>query len=132
MIPKNSDDLVTFVIEEQPSKSYALDFAAGRVRGETDGLDAIKQAIYLILNVERYENIIYSWDYGIELRELIGEPPPYALPEIKRIVAEALMQDNRIKSVDGFNFETIKGKVHATFTVHTVLGEINVETEITI
>ncbi|MFQ8776837.1 MAG: DUF2634 domain-containing protein [Roseburia sp.] len=28
----------------------------------------MKQAIYNILNTERYQYIIFSWDYGVELR----------------------------------------------------------------
>ena len=58
------------------------------------------QAVYLILNVERYAFPIYSRDYGSELSDLIGTPRDYAISEIKRRITEALTQDDRITSVD--------------------------------
>lgn len=132
MIPKNDSSLISLKIETQPSKSYALDTATGRIRGFADGLDALMQAIYLILNVERYRCLIYSWDYGTELQSLIGQPVSFVLPEIKRLITEALTQDDRIESVDNFTFKTSRSIVHVTFTVHTLLGDIDTETEVTI
>src|SRR5690606_27931875 len=51
----------------QPSRTYKLEFARGRVAGMTDGLDAIKQAVYKILQTDRFRYEIYSFDYGHEL-----------------------------------------------------------------
>ena len=85
------------------------------------------QAIYLILNIERYEHLIYSWNYGIELADLFGQPISFCIPEIKRRITEALMQDSRITGVDEFNFEHKRGKVFTTFTVHTIFGDIEAE-----
>ena len=53
------------------------------INGFTDGLDAMKQTIYMILNTERYQYIIYSWNYGIELIDLFGEPITYVCPELE-------------------------------------------------
>ena len=86
----------------------------------------------MILNIERYEHLIYSWDYGIELIDLFGQPIPFVLPELKRRITEALTQDSRIQSVDAFSFETNKGKVHASFTVNTIFGDIEAEKVVTI
>ena len=36
-----------------------------------DETEAVRQAAIKILNTERYENEIYSWNYGIELKDLI-------------------------------------------------------------
>lgn len=87
--------------------------------GSCDGLEAIKQAVYLILNVERYRYVIYSSNYGVEFDDLLGKPVPYVLPELKRRIEEALTQDDRITSVDGFEFETKKIQciVHLQYTV---------------
>ncbi len=89
-----------------------------------------REGIYLILSTERYAYLIYSWNYGVELVELIGQPKEYALPEIKRCITEALLQDDRITSVDGFEFETGKKTVHVTFTVHSIFGDLEVETDV--
>lgn len=130
MIPKTDDDLLTLEVETQPNLTYALDIEHGRIRGMVDNLESLRQAIYLILSTERYAYLIYSWDYGVELVELIGKPKEYALPEIKRCITEALLQDDRVTAVDGFEFETGKETVHVTFTVHSIFGDLEVETDV--
>ena len=118
MIPKVDNDLLTLEVETQPSLTYALDIEHGRIRGMVDELESLRQAIYLILSTERYAYLIYSWNYGVELVELIGQPK------------EALLQDDRITAVDGFEFETGKKTVHVTFTVHSIFGDLEVETDV--
>lgn len=128
MIPKNIFLLEDFEIEEQPSKTYKMYLEQEVINGFTDGLDAMKQTIYMILNTERYQYIIYSWNYGIELADLFGEPVTYVCPELERRIIEALTQDERILLVDAFSFDlSVKGKVHVTFTAHTVFGEVDAE-----
>ena len=130
MIPKVDNDLLTLEVETQSSLTYALDIEHGRIRGMVDELESLRQAIYLILSTERYAYLIYSWNYGVELVELIGQPKEYALPEIKRCITEALLQDDRITAVDGFEFETGKKTVHVTFTAHSIFGDLEVETDV--
>ena len=130
MIPEIEDDMIEIEVETEPSKTYFLDIENGRIRGNTDELEAVRQAVYLILNTERYDYLIYSWDYGVELKELIGEPKEYAYPEIKRCITEALLQDDRITAVDDFEFETGKKSVHVKFTVYTIYGDMEVETDV--
>ena len=69
----------------------------------TDDIEAVKQAIYKILNTERYQYPIYSWNYGVELADLFGKPIAYVLPEIPRRIKEALVADDRI--IDATAFE---------------------------
>lgn len=123
MIPNNDDLINDFEIEESPSLTFGLT-DRNTISGTVDGLEAVKQAIHLILNTERYEHLIFSWDYGIELVDLIGKPPSYVLPEIKRRITEALEVDTRITGVGDFQFETVKNKVNVRFTVNTIFGEI--------
>jgi len=133
MLPAVNDDLQKdFEIEEETSHTYKLDLDNSTIAGYVDDLEAMKQAIYLILNIERYEYLIYSWNYGIELADLFGQPTSFVLPELKRRITEALVQDSRILGVDNFSFETNKGKVHATFTVHTIFGDVEAEKVVTI
>ena len=115
-----------------PTKTYGLDWERGRIQGHVDGADAMKQAIYLMLNTERYQYPVYSWNYGVELLELFGRPVSYVLPELKRRISETLLQDDRISSVDQFSFETEGGKVHVTFVAYTVFGEMELEKEVDI
>ena len=89
-------------------------------------MEAIKQTIFKILNTERYKYIIYSWNYGIELEDLFGQPVLFVCPEIERRVKEALLQDDRITEVDSFDFDISKrGVVSVTFTVHTIFGDLD-------
>lgn len=125
MIPAANSNIITADAERLTSRTYALDIDSGRIRGMTDGREALKQVIYLILNTERYAHLIYSWNYGSETNDLIGQPKDYALPEIKRLITEALLQDDRILSVEKFEFSTKKFEVLVTFTVNTIYGEID-------
>lgn len=101
-----------------------------RINGYTNDLEAIKQAIYLILSTERYKFIIYSWDFGVELVDLIGKPMPYVMSELPRRIKEALTQDDRIDDVIDFEFERSGKKLHTTFTVVTTAGNIPTELEV--
>lgn len=113
----------------QPNKTYKMMFDTDRIQGTiTDDLEAVKQAIYKIINTERYKFLIYSWNYGIELENLFGKPIPYVLPEIPRRIKEALTQDDRIKDVLGFDLTyNRKGDVLAKFTVVTIYGNLEIE-----
>lgn len=112
---------------EQPSLTFAMD-SKQRVRGTCDGVDAMKQAIYLILSVERYACSLVSWDYGVELADLIGQPITYCVPQIEKRIREALTQDDRITRVYDFEFDvTKKGIVHTKFKVDTTAGTVEIE-----
>jgi phage baseplate assembly protein W len=114
----------------QTGKTRSTTVVSDRISGYTDGLDAIKQAIYLILNTERYGFIIYSWDYGVELVDLIGKPMPYVKSELPRRIKDALVQDDRIDDVVDFEFEQHGKKLHTTFTVITNIGNISTTLEV--
>lgn len=135
MIPNHDDDinLMQFKPLEMPTRTYYFDLDVQRVRGFTDKREAMKQAIYLIIYTERYQYPIYSRNYGAEMDGLIGQPIPFVLPEIKRRVTEALVQDDRINATSGWQFDVQpRGKVYATFTAHTIFGDIDADVEVNI
>ena len=127
MIPSGNTVLsAELKVVTMPSKQHRMDLNGNRIIGVCDTLDAIKQTVYKILNTQRYAYIIYSWNYGIELEDLFGQPVRYACPEIERRVKEALLQDDRITAVDNFEFDIPKrGVVSVTFTVHTLFGDLD-------
>lgn len=130
MIP--SIDILTEEITQPTysNKTYKIAFESDRIDGYADDLEAIKQSIYLILSTERYQNIIYSWDYGVELVNLIGKPMSYVVSELPRRITEALTTDNRISDVVDFKFEQNGNKLHATFTAVSNVGNITTEMEV--
>ena len=134
MIPSASGFLNTELkFEEQPTRTYRMDLQKGYVRGYADRLEAMKQAIYKILLTERYQYIMYSGNYGIETLDLYGQPISYICPELERRIKDALLWDNRIKSVDNFEFDTSKkGEIKVTFAVKTVFGDISAERTVNI
>lgn len=84
MIPTNyddddeEDDMTGFEVENDPSLTYAMQIGtiendSSIFLGKADGEEANRQAILKILNTERYKNVIYSWDYGVELQDLRGK-----------------------------------------------------------
>lgn len=119
-------------VVEQPSKTYYLNIENNTIIGKCDGIEAMKQTIYCILNTERFEHLIYSWNYGIELKNLIGENSTYVIPELQRVITEALVQDDRIEEVNNFEFEISRNKVIVTFNVITTVGEITIEKVVSI
>ncbi|MDO4268689.1 MAG: DUF2634 domain-containing protein [Eubacteriales bacterium] len=120
-------------LPRQPSRNYRMLIDSSRVLGMCDGKEAMKQVIYKILNTERYRYVVYSWNYGIELLDLFGKPVDYVCPVLEKRITEALTQDDRITEVRDFAFETSRaGRVHASFTVVTDVGEIQAEKEVQI
>lgn len=117
-----------FKIEEQPSKTYRI--RDDTIQGREDGLEAVKQTVYCILNTERYESILYSWNYGVELKDLFGKPMGYVKSELKRRITEALTQDDRIRSVGAFSFSVSGRNLSVTFTVYTTLGDFEAGKEV--
>ena len=119
--------IINFDVRQEPSKTFKLNIEKNRVDGIWDDIEALKQTIFLILNTERYEHLIYSRNYGVELNDLIGEPISYVIPELERRITEALIQDDRIENIDNFEFQNINGKVQCRFSVHTKYGNIKAE-----
>lgn len=118
-------------VSEQPDMTYRMNIQDEEVSGFADGIEAVKQSVFRMLNTERYKYVIYPWWYGIETMDLYGEPVTYVCPELERRVREALAVDARVLDVTDFEYDLgTKGVVHASFTVRTVYGEIRADKEV--
>lgn len=132
MIPTQVEYLTDYETVTQPSKTYGLNMETNRIAGFVDDLEAMKQAIYLILNTERYQYLIYSWNYGVELVELFGKPTSYASAKLQMRIKEALLQDDRITDIKDFEC-TVKGStITTTFTAVTTVGDVDITKEVTV
>lgn len=130
MIP-NIDIFMEEITEvTHPNRTYKMVIESDRINGYTDDLEAVKQSVYLILSTERYKHIIYSWDYGVELLDLIGKPMPYVMSELPRRIKEALIQDNRISDVVDFKFKRNGKRLYTTFTVVSNAGNLSTALEV--
>lgn len=98
------------------------------ISGMVDGLAALQQSIYLILNIEADQYIIYPYTYGVRILDLIGKPSHYVMAVIPERIEEALLGDDRITSISDFEFEVKDNKVAVKFIVHSIYGDIEEET----
>ena len=120
---KNTADIIVY-----PTKTYALDMFSNRIYGFTDGISAMRQAVYKMLMTERFKHIIYSFNYGTELEKIMDSLYVYAL--VEQYITEALMQDERITAVYGFKFKRNKNSLSASFTVDTDEGSFETQKEV--
>ena len=129
MIPAASGLLNNdYEIIKQPSKNYQMHMEQEYISGYCDKQEAMQQTIFKILSTERYQYIMYSWNYGIKTIDLYGEPVTYACAELQRRITEALVWDDRINSCEGFTFDVSKkGVIHVKFTAHTIFGDVPTE-----
>ena len=131
MIPNVSNELKKdFIFVTPPSRTFKMHSNLMSISGMIDGIHAVEQTVFLILHVERFEWLIYSWNYGFEKKDLFGKPIEFCIPEIERRIREALLQDDRITAVENFKFDIKKKKVLASFTVVSTFGSLYSETEV--
>ena len=114
----------SLVLQEQNFYDKTYKLSAEKIEGFADGLESLKQAIYKVLATEQYEYPIYSFDYGIAWKELIGE--------MKRMIQEVLLLDDRILEVDGFNFEFKEDICRCTFNVSSIYGDVEIEKRVSV
>lgn len=133
MIPKF--DVVVSNIENsvQSSKTYKLDSFNGRITRKIDELESIKQAVFKILQTERFENVIYDANYGVELAGFIGKPKDFVKNDIERTIKDALLADERILNIENFNIiDDIKDNFKIEFKINSIYGNIDFESVVRI
>lgn len=120
------------VLQEQRFENRTYRLSYEKIEGIVEDLEALRQAIHKVLATEQYEYPIYSFKYGIAWKELIGEERPYVRAEMKRMIQKALLQDNRIREVDGFKFSFIGDTCQCSFTVSSIYGDIEIDKEVVV
>ena len=110
-------------------KEYEFDFNNNILTGKIlEGKEALTMWIYKALLTPRYIHPIYSWDYGQDLDELIGQgyEVDYIKSEVERKVAECLMINHQIIRCHSFEINLINDTLHITFTAETTFGEVTI------
>lgn len=125
-------NLINQLDEQMTSRTYNINRNTNRISGYIDDKDAIIQAIYLILQTERYESMIYNWYYGVEFDGLIGKNKDYVTSELQRVIREALTEDDRIIEVSDFDITYTDDSALIEFLVQTNIGDITIEWEVNI
>lgn len=120
-------------VVRQPSLGWGVDFENNRITGEIDNVEAVKQAIYLILSTERYSKPIYTWNYGIETYDLYEMNKFFIVPNLQKRVFDAVYQDDRVTEISNFQVDVQGQKYIVTFDVATIYGDtINISREVNI
>ncbi len=116
---------------ETPSNNryyeYEFDFTNNTLTGKIlEGKAALRMWIYKALLTKRYIYPIYSWDYGQDLDELIGQgyETDYIKSEVERRIQDCLMINEHIKGCSNFDMNLINDKLQISFTVSTTFGEV--------
>lgn len=129
MIPDN--EFLNDPLDEvqQPSLTWELDFEKGKVVGRIDELEAVKQAVFKVMQTDRFWHDIYSFDYGHEFVLLIGSSPLFIESEVTRMINEALMQDDRIQTITDMSINIAGDSMTISFRVVTDFGSFDMEVE---
>lgn len=114
------------------SRTYAIDWEAGRIVGFIDKQDAVKQFIKKALLTPRFHCLIYDNQYGSEIRDNVIKNTAtreYIEAEMPFLISDALIHDERILYVYNFGFEfkdtyPQQDSVIISFDVDTIYGSI--------
>ncbi len=133
VLPAGGTELAAGVrFEQQPSRTWYINRQTGRVQGEADNLAAVRQAVEIILNVERFRWQIYRPYSGMEWSGLIGQDPGYVASELQRRLRDALRMDDRVRGISDFSYRVKEDSLTASLTVNTVYGDTQTTVEVTL
>lgn len=126
--PTNNLPQVEFA--QQPSRTWRINRDTLRIDGQVDGYAAVRQAVEIILNTERFRWQIYRPYSGVELKILVGQDAGYVAAELHRRVREALMIDDRVRGISDYSYTIAGDALYASFTVSTVYGGVETGLEV--
>lgn len=128
---ENAETVKTIDKIKKP-KEYEIDFKTGQLTGRTvEGLEAIKVWIWLVLQTPRYRYYIYTWDYGNEFEDLIGQgySAEYITAEAQRMTEDCLLVNEDIQSIYDFSVDMENDQLSVSFTANTIYGSIHFSNE---
>lgn len=125
MLPQASIDLSRGVVfQDQPSLTWIADPVTNRLRGRGDNWEAVRQAVEIIVNVERFKWQIYTPNFGTDYDGLLGTEPGYAASELRRRLEDAFLPDNRILGIEEYSYTFTDVSLTVSFTARTVFGGV--------
>lgn len=127
----NTTAAAVATVQEIP-REYGVDFKTGRLTGRiVEGIEAIKVWVWNCLHSERYRYALYSWQYGVEYEQYIGETitDEYLQSDCQTETEEALLESPYITGISDFeaSIDDSGATLHLTFTVNTTLGDMEVD-----
>lgn len=131
MLPQANIDLSRgIVFQDQPSLTWIVDPVTNRLRGRGDNWEAVRQAVEVIVSVERFKWQIYTPNFGTDYDGLMGTDPGYAASELRRRLEDAFLPDNRILGIRDYSYSFKDVSLTVTFTALTVFGDVTGSMEV--
>lgn len=128
-----AEDIQKFSDQSIPeTNTYAIDWVNGRLSGQINGMEAVRQYIYKTLKTECNKYLIYDISVGTGIKALVGQgmaSREYLEADIPRLVRKAL-NDKRILGVHDFTFDYPDDERNAiciSFVADTIYGSTNEE-----
>lgn len=102
-------------------------FSGGRPV-EVTGAEAVKVWIWKAIKTARFRHDIYTWDFGCEAEELVGQPftPAVKESEAVRYIKEALAPNPYITGVRRVDVSFSGTRLTVSCAVSTIYGEVEV------
>lgn len=123
MTPELMSEDEELIKYRRPNLTYRLNET--NISGKVNDLESLKQTIKHILSIERYDNPIYTQNYGIELEKYLGQDIGYITADIENTLREALTQDDRIIEVQVNDVSKLTAdSCKIEFTVYTIYGNM--------
>ena len=90
-----------------------------------EGLEALKIRIYKILRTQKYRYMAYSFSYGNELEDLVGQgySQDQVLTEVKSLLSNCLVSDY-ITDVSNLSVELDGSTLKTTGSINSIYGEV--------
>lgn len=111
--------------EELPIE-YEINFDTGQLTGKkVSGSEAVKVWAWMALQTMRYMYPIYSWNYGSQINDLIGQKysDEYTRSLIQKMLEDCLFVNKNIIAVKNLACSYADNKLTAGFTLVTKYGE---------
>nr|DAV32494.1 MAG TPA: Protein of unknown function (DUF2634) [Caudoviricetes sp.] len=111
-------------------KEYGIDFATGQLTGKiVEGKEAIKVWIWNCLKTQRFRYPIYSWDYGTDLEQYIGQTvsEEFLNADCEDEIREAMLVNPYITDIEDFTADFRSARLNISFTAVTKFGDAEVE-----
>lgn len=131
MIPSETIDQ-SLILDEAGIITTTYNTTEIDIQGFIDELEALRQTVLKELLTDRYEYEIYSFDYGIELSDLISKDFIFVKAELKRRIKECLEKYAEISSAGNFKFDTNGDALLCTFDIDSIYGTDNITLEVNI
>lgn len=129
MFPFEEEELEEIQEEEKeqyyPSE-YGIDFSTGKMTGKiVEGSKALATWLYLALQIERYKYYTYSWDYGNELKDLVGKSysDEYLYSEVERMITDCIEENPYINGIGNLEVSRMDTGMVISFFILTDYGE---------